>query len=298
VALSKTNRKKKTSRRASVTTSHRKPQANARHAGAHHARAHRANSHAAVPAFDRTRAVIFDVEGTLVDSGFPTLLCWQEILRDYQFHFSTAELHHFSGLGSDDMLSCLLPADVAAATRKEMASRQEELYKAKYLPTVTILPGIPALIERLKAADIRVALATTSDRELLDHYLNIAGCTADLFDALACGSDADRTKPDPQLLHIALRRLSMRASPRTLGVGDTPYDAEAALACGLVPVGVLTGYFSRPDLIAAGCSAVCKDAAALALLLDLPEAKTRSEAGKPLRQDQLTGARAPSSAHQ
>jgi phosphoglycolate phosphatase-like HAD superfamily hydrolase len=277
VALSKTSkktsRKTKTSRRPHVAASHHK----------HHDRVH-----ADPPTFGRTRAVIFDVEGTLVDSAFPTLLCWQEILREYQFDFSTAELHHFSGLGSDDLLSCLLPADVEAATRKEMASRQDELYKAKYLPTVTPLPGIPALIGRLKAANIQVALATTTDREMLDRYLSIAGCAADLFDALACGSDADRTKPDPQLLHIALRRLSLRASPRILGVGDTPYDAEAALACGVVPVGVLTGYFSRPDLVAAGCSAVCKDAAALALLLDLPEAKARPAADKTLPQDQHT----------
>ena len=287
MALNKTSKKtsrktKKVSRRPHVATVHHKP----------HDR-----PHADPPSFGRTRVVIFDVEGTLVDSAFPTLLCWQEILREYQFDFSTAELHHFSGLGSADMLSCLLPADVDTATRKEMASRQEELYKTKYLPTVTTLPRIPALIERLKAADIQVALATTTDREMLDHYLGIAGCAADLFDAVACGSDADRTKPDPQLLHIALRRLSLRASPRIVGVGDSPYDAEAALACGIVPVGVLTGYFSRPDLVAAGCSAVCKDAAALALLLDLPEAKARPAADKTLPQDQLTGARTSSSAH-
>jgi HAD superfamily hydrolase (TIGR01549 family) len=295
VALSKTSNrtstKAKTSRRPGAT-SHR----NIHASRAHQNRAHH-KAHTDAPEFDRVRAVIFDVEGTLVDSAFPTLLCWQQLLREYQLDFSTAELHHFSGLGSNDMLSCLLPAGIAAATRKEMVSRQEELYRTKYLSTVTALPGIPTLIERLKAADIQVALATTSDRAMLDHYLGIAGCAPDLFDAIACGADADRTKPDPQLLHIALRRLSLRASPRIVGVGDTPYDAEAALACGLMPVGVLTGYFSRPDLIAAGCSAICKDAAALALLLDLPEAPTRTGTGKPLPQDQLTTSRAQSSAH-
>jgi membrane protein len=201
---------------------------------------------------------------------FPALLCWQEILRDYQFDFTTAELHHFCGLGDDDMLSCLLPVGVSPAVRTEMATRHDQLYKAKYLQTATPLAGIPALMESLKAAELQIALATTADREVLDHYLKVMGCSANLFDAVACGSDADRTKPDPQLLNIALRRLSLRASPRVLGVGDTPYDAEAAIACGVTPVGVLTGYFSRPDLVAAGCSTVCKDAASLGLTIERP----------------------------
>jgi len=224
----------------------------------------------ASPELGRLQAVIFDVEGTLVDSMFPTLLCWQEILRDYAFDFSTAELHRFSGLGGDDMLSCLLPTGVSPTIRKEMVSRHDDRYKTKYLPTVTPLPGTAAMLEGLKAADLQIALATTCDRETLDPYLTLIGCPASLFDAIASGDDADRTKPDPQLLNIALRRLSLRASPRILGVGDTPYDAEAAVSCGITPVGVLTGYFSRPDLVAAGCDTVCKDAVSLALMIPAP----------------------------
>jgi phosphoglycolate phosphatase-like HAD superfamily hydrolase len=246
----------------------------------------------APPEFSRLQAVVFDVEGTLVDNVFPMLLCWQEILSDYEFHFSTAELHHFCGLGSDDMLSCLLPHGVSPAIRKEMVSRHDDRFKTKYLPTATPLPGTAALVESLKAAELQIALATTADRETLDRYLTLMGCTATMFDVIACGDDADRTKPDPQLLNIALRRLSLRASPRILGVGDTPYDAEAAIACGITPVGVLTGYFSRPDLLAAGCTTVCKDAAALGLMIERPTRGTGADTGVSLAQH-----RAPAQSH-
>jgi phosphoglycolate phosphatase-like HAD superfamily hydrolase len=204
------------------------------------------------------RAVVFDVEGTLVDAVLPTLRCWQETLAEFGLSFTTAELHQYSGLGSDEMLDQLLPAQATKLEKTRVQRSQADRYRTHYLPNIVAFPGARELLEALRAGGIHVAVATSCAEDELAHYLELARC-ADLIEASACGDEVKRHKPHPDLLLKALERIRVAPNRDVAAVGDTPFDAGAALAAGVEPIGVLTGHFSRNALVDAGCHSVCRD---------------------------------------
>ena len=210
----------------------------------------------------RITAVIFDVEGTLVDCVPQTLESWRETLADFGCSFSLEELQKFSGMDGRAMLDVLLRDKDALKAKNEIINAQGERYRAKFLSKVRAFPGIAALLEAVKEADCRIGLATTCDAGELRHYESIIRA-GERIDAVACGEDAKRGKPEPDLHRIALRRLKAEAG-ETLSIGDTPYDAIAARAAGIrAIVGTLGGGFSEKDLRVAGCAVVLAQAADL-----------------------------------
>lgn len=203
--------------------------------------------------------VLFDVEGTLVDSVPLTLRCWQETLRAAGHAVSLAALQHHSGEDPGEMLRALLPAADAAqldAIKKAQGAR----FRARCLPEVRPFPNVRPLIEAIRASGRRVGLATTSAPDELAHYLGLLRI-ADLLDGVATGEDVTHEKPHPDLLEVALERCGGISLGGAVMVGDTPYDAMAARGAGLDALGVLTGGFSKGELTAAGCSAVYGDPA-------------------------------------
>jgi HAD superfamily hydrolase (TIGR01549 family) len=126
------------------------------------------------------------------------------------------------------------------------------------LPRVKAFPQVRGLLERLRGEGYGIALATSCASDELKHYVELAGI-ADLLDAVACGEDVKREKPHPDLIEVALSRAHSPAHATM--VGDTPYDAMAARAAGVMAFGVLTGGFTREALKEAGCVAVYADPA-------------------------------------
>jgi phosphoglycolate phosphatase-like HAD superfamily hydrolase len=212
------------------------------------------------PAWTSAEVFIFDVEGTLVDAMIPTLRCWRETLAHFGHDISLAELHRLAGMDGDDMLGQLLPG-LVKAERKDMMEHQGRHFREEFLPHVRAFPGVRALFENLKRRGRRIALATDCEKDELRHYLTVSGIE-DLVDAIGCGDDVKHGKPAPDVVEVALRRVQAGRKFSVL-VGDTPYDAQAALNAGIAPVGVLTGHFSGRELLKAGCPAVLRDAVAL-----------------------------------
>jgi len=186
----------------------------------------------------------------------PTLRCWRETLETCGHDVTLAEIHRYAGMDSDQMLARLFPGRTKNE-RQEMIERQGARFREEYLPHIPPLPGVRPLFEELKKRDCKIAIATDCAKDELRHYLEVAK-VEELVDAIGCGDDIGRGKPAPNVLEIALRRV--RACRKlAVFVGDTPYDAEAAHRIGVIPVGVLTGHFSRPELDDAGCAAVVRD---------------------------------------
>ena len=104
---------------------------------------------------------------------------------------------------------------------------------------------------RAKAAGIRVALASSADKEELQIYKKIVGIE-ELVEEETSADDADKSKPHPDIFTAALGRLKLPAK-KCMALGDTPYDAEAAGLAGMRTIGVTTGGWSREELMAAGC---------------------------------------------
>jgi phosphoglycolate phosphatase-like HAD superfamily hydrolase len=202
--------------------------------------------------------MIFDVEGTLVDSTGLTLRAWQETLESFGFEFPLTTLQRHSGQDPHDMLHELLPGPHVTRVRGRIIEMNGQLYREKYLPQVTAFADVRPLFERVKRARRRIALATSASADELDHYLSLMKAV-DLVDAVACGDDVDHDKPDPALIEVALLRAGKVAPAEAVMIGDSPYDAIAAKQARVRAIGMLSGGFSGSELEASGCAAVYRD---------------------------------------
>ena len=132
--------------------------------------------------------VIFDVEGTLVDSSALTLRCWQETLQSFGFEFPLATLQRHSGQDPHDMLHALLPGPHVTRVVPRVIDAQGRRYRDKYLPHVRAFPEVRALFERVKRGRQLIAVATSSSADELDRYLALTN-VGDLVDASRPGYD-------------------------------------------------------------------------------------------------------------
>jgi HAD superfamily hydrolase (TIGR01549 family) len=222
------------------------------------------------------KVVIFDIEGTLVDAVVPTLRCWTETLGRFGFTFNTADLHPFSGMAGAQMLEQIIPQRERRDLKTRILADQQRCYREQFIDAVQPIPGTYELIPEIKRLGIRVAAISSCQREELMHYCKLMKAEH-LFDALACGTDVSKQKTPLNLIDLALKRLRIRDRAKTIMIGDTPADAIAARQAGVVPCGVLTGYFSASELLSAGCSVVFSKARELLEILNRPGVAVQAE---------------------
>jgi phosphoglycolate phosphatase-like HAD superfamily hydrolase len=161
-------------------------------------------------------------------------------------------------MDGDEMLAILAP-ELDEHARKDIVTAQGERYRAAYLPRVQAFPGVRAVFTAIKSQGGRIALATDCQADELKRYRSLINVD-DLIDAIACGDDVSRGKPDPALVERALDHLGAPAAFATM-IGDTPFDAQAARSAGVNAWGTLTGGHARSSLIDAGCSVVAPSVA-------------------------------------
>ena len=214
------------------------------------------------------KGFIFDVEGTLVDCVPQTLKSLQEALERFGHQVPYNTLQLYSGLDGDQTLRLVVPNSDGSA-RKSILKTQGTIYEEKYLDGVQPFNGIRDVFRSLIEQGGRIALATDCKGPALKHYLSLLN-VEEFISAMACGDDVEHGKPDPRLVGMALKKLKL-PGPQAVMVGDTPYDAEAAVGAGTSAAGVLTGGFSREALLEAGCFAVADDLLALLSSLERGE---------------------------
>jgi HAD superfamily hydrolase (TIGR01509 family) len=202
-----------------------------------------------------TKAVIFDVDGTLIDTVDLHAACWVEALKHFGVDVSFHDMRVQIGKGGDQILLGLLHPDMLAAQAEEIQAFRSNLFQRGYMPKARAFPGVRELFRRIRADDRKAVLASSGTADEVDRYKEIAGI-ADLIDGATSSDDAERSKPFPDIFQAALAKLAPLAPADAVVVGDTPYDAEAARAAGLTSVGVLCGGFPEEALYAAGCVAV------------------------------------------
>jgi HAD superfamily hydrolase (TIGR01509 family) len=206
-----------------------------------------------------TKAVIFDIDGTLIDTVDLHASAWVEALKHFGYSLVFEDMRLQIGKGGDQILHGLLPPDVIEQRGEEIKSFRGELFKRDYLAKARPFPGVRDLFERIRASGQRAVLASSGSGEEVEQYKRIAGI-ADLIDSATSSDDAERSKPFPDIFQAALAKLSPLKPEEAVVVGDTPYDAEAARNAGVKTVGVLSGGFTEQALREAGCIAVYRDA--------------------------------------
>lgn len=200
--------------------------------------------------------VLLDVDGTLVDTNHLHTLAWVRALRDQGHSVTCAEVHRMIGAGSDVLMSAVIGA-ADDAVKERWRSHFDEL-----LDDIVPLPGAVELIEAVRAGGASVVLATSSPEDLVDHHLDALGLDRSDVDAVTTAADVDQAKPEPDVLQAAMETVG--ADPeRTVLVGDSVWDVEAANRSDVFVVGVTSGGTHRNDLMGAGAAAVYADCAEL-----------------------------------
>jgi HAD superfamily hydrolase (TIGR01509 family) len=219
------------------------------------------------------RAVLLDVDGTLVDTAFVHAICWWQALRQHGHVVPMARIHRAIGMGSDRLVGHLLGEhdeslddEVVAAHGALVAAWHERLAP---------LPGARDLVRRCHDEGLVVVLSTSAGRGDLD-ALRRALDADDWIDEATTSSDADTSKPAPDILEVALERIGV-APDEAVFVGDSVWDAEAAGSIGMPCIGVECGGTSASELRSAGCVATYADPA------DLLEHWSRSPLARPVR---------------
>ena len=205
-------------------------------------------------------AVIFDIDGTLIDSVDLHARAWQEAFREFGREVEYERVRHQIGKGSDQLLPVFFTAEELERFGKEMEKFRGDLFKREYLPKVRAFPGVRELFERIRRDGKRIALASSAKEDELEAYKEIASIT-DLVEEETSKDDVERSKPHPDIFASALAKLGRPDAREVIVVGDTPYDAEAAGRVSLRTIGVLCGGFPEAELRAAGCVEIYRDPA-------------------------------------
>lgn len=201
--------------------------------------------------------VIFDIDGTLVDSVDLHAAAWQETLARFGYPVDFPKVRAQIGKGGDQLMPVFLSEGEIDRIGDEIEAYRSFLFKQTYLRQVRAFPGVRELFERIAADGRRIGLASSAKGDELACYKRLAGIE-DLVAAETSSEDAERSKPHPDIFEAALAALGL-AADAAIAVGDSPYDAQAAGKLGLRTVGVLCGGFPEHALRAAGCVAICRD---------------------------------------
>lgn len=207
------------------------------------------------------RAVLFDIDGTLVDSNDMHVTAWQEAFTSIGVVFDAETIHGQIGKGTDMLVPSLLP-DADEALQEKLGKAHGDAFKGKFLQHVQPFPRAHELLARTHAAGQEVVLASSASAEELDHYIGLLGA-ADLVGTTTSADDVENTKPAPDIFANALSKLAPLTPTEVRVVGDTPYDIEAAGKCGIGAIGLRSGKFSDEALQTAGALAIYDDVAAL-----------------------------------
>ena len=207
------------------------------------------------------QAVIFDVDGTLIDSNDQHALDWLKTFRRFGHEVRFEDIRIQIGKGGDQLMPVFLSPEDVEARGEEMSDFRSELFKSEFLPGLQPFPAVRDLFERIRADGREIVLASSATGEELERYKEIAG-VADLLEGATSSDDAEHSKPEPDIFLAALRTAGVQPDEAVV-IGDTPYDATAAVKAGVRPVGVLCGLFPEQVLRDAGCIAVYRDPAHL-----------------------------------
>jgi HAD superfamily hydrolase (TIGR01509 family) len=208
------------------------------------------------------KAVIFDVDGTLVDSVDLHARAWQEAFAHFGKQIPYERVRYQIGKGGDQLMPVFLSKEELEEFGDELEKYRGELFKRQYMARVRAFPEVRELFERINSDGKQIALASSAKGEELATYKKIANIE-DLVEEETSKDDAEKSKPHPDIFEAALARLGDPKKSETIVVGDTPYDAEAAGKAGLRTIGFLCGGFPREDLRAAGCVRIYNDPADL-----------------------------------
>ena len=206
------------------------------------------------------QAVLFDLDGTLVDSNELHVAAWHEVFADAGHDVAEERIRGQIGKGGDKLVPALLPY-VSDDEQEELSTRHGELFKSRLIVKVRPFPGARMLLQRVADAGVKVVFASSASQAELDHYLGLLHAK-ELVAASTTIDDVAQSKPAPDIFATALKKARVGAD-EAVAVGDSPFDMESARKAGMGTVAVRSGGFDDSTLTTAGAAAIYDDVADL-----------------------------------
>jgi HAD superfamily hydrolase (TIGR01509 family) len=215
--------------------------------------------------------LLTDIDGTLVDSNALHAEAWRRAFEHFGIQVGFDEAWRQIGKGGDKVIAEFVAEPERKRLEEPLKQLRKEIFHRDYMGRMVAFARARDLLLRVRESGMRIALATSANKEDLPVYGRLVGME-DLVDEASSSADAERSKPDPDIFVAALKRVGMRAE-QAIALGDTPWDAEAAGKIGVPVIGLTSGGWKADDLRAAGCVEVWQDPADL--LLHFEESRLR-----------------------
>ena len=200
--------------------------------------------------------VLFDVDGTLIDSVYLHTTAWWQAFRQYGHDVESARIHRAIGMGSDKILDHLLGGDHDPSDDDALRAAHSSLYATSW-PALRRLPGARHLLRTCAERGLRNVLATSASKPELDALLRCLDADA-VIDTVTSADDTGQSKPAPDIVEVALRRSGLDAG-EVVFVGDSVWDVQAAGALSIPCIGVTSGGVSAAELLDHGAATVYAD---------------------------------------
>jgi HAD superfamily hydrolase (TIGR01509 family) len=218
------------------------------------------------------RGVIFDIDGTLLDSNGAHARSWVETLAEAGYDVPFEVIWPMIGMGGDKLLPAASGIESESPLGKDLTTRRWEIFQERYLPALRPTPGAWELAERLKSHGLKLVVASSAGGDELEQLLEAAG-VADLMEARASSSDARESKPDPDIVEAAVRHSGLKPENLVM-LGDTPFDVQAAIGAHVNLVALLCGGWTIAEL--SGAIAFYDDPADLLKWYDISPLSVRT----------------------
>jgi HAD superfamily hydrolase (TIGR01549 family) len=212
------------------------------------------------------RIAILDVDGTLVDSNYQHAIAWYRSLRSLGETYPIWRIHRLIGMGGDHLLPALAGDDVEERIGDEARERQGKEIDA-LLDEIAPLPGARELLLAIKERGHRLVLASSGQQRHVDFALDLLDAR-NIADAWTSAADAEATKPAPDLLQAALKKLGAASDAPSVMIGDSVFDVEAAENAGMPAIAVRSGGFGDDELRDAGALGIYDTPGDVAAALD------------------------------
>ncbi|AXC10412.1 putative phosphatase [Acidisarcina polymorpha] len=202
-------------------------------------------------------AVLCDMDGTLVDSNALHAEAWSRTFAHFGIVVGFDEALHQIGKGGDQIIPTFVSRESLPRLEKPIKEYRSSLFHREYFNRIKAFPGSRELLLKMRAVGLRIAVASSSEKDDLEKLKEIAGI-ADLVEKETSSDDANQSKPEPDIFQAALDRLGVQPA-EAIALGDTPWDIEAASKAGVPTIAVTSGGWTEEELLQAGAIEVYKD---------------------------------------
>ncbi len=192
------------------------------------------------------RGVMIDVDGTLVDSNDAHATSWVEALAQHGYTVPFETIRRAIGMGGDNLLPSVVGLDKDSPDGQRISKTRDKIFMEQYLPKLAPFPKVREMVQRMQDAGLKLAIASSSSPEQLDALLKIARVD-DLIETHVSSGEAKNSKPDPDIIQVALKKLGMKAHEAVM-LGDTPYDIVSASKAGAATIALRSGGWDSDDL--------------------------------------------------